>query len=1038
MRLGGTLADCVLYDVGVTKDSCVEFSAFNVSYRWGYKPFTGCLHMDRWDDLNSFCVDNDCSILFGLNAMYGREYIGQCPVGTDCESVTPHPACCTEWTGAWDSSMARDFYAYTASKGYKMYAFEFGNELAGDNGIEAQISPEQYAADYIKFVDLTREYFGREPKLVTTDGTFDADFLNVFLDLLPEDYKPDILTNHLYSLGAGTSSGCGPNALNPSKLNSIYNLVDEVNEVIANHAPNTAAWVGEAGGAYGSGRDYVTNSFNSPFWYLDQMAIFAGGGFGSYCRQTLVGGFYSLLNITTLEPTPDYYSLLMWSRTMGSKVLSSSISDPSEQVSSLRGYTHCSSDSYAEGSITVLLMNFNDTLTMVPSISLPDMDIDMDMLSNMERHEYIFTSAGAADGATESEIMMSKFMRLNGEILQTSNNAIPVLEPKVIPANSGQSIELPPYSFGFFVIPGVNVGVCKSKVVETFDIQWAQTGSVQDWNAIAVSGSGRYQTAIVYNGLVYRSDNYGVTFNAVEIFGPKTYNFQDVDMDQTGQYQAIVEYNSMIIYLSSNFASSFVTSTISSTKKLWQSISLTYDGVRQLAAVSLEYIYLSSNRGVSFVAVAPAENWLTASLSGSTGKVCAAIAGTNPSLVFISTDYCLNWFQKFSSSIGFLRDMTLSGAGDRMAMVSQGGFIYLSSDSGFTWNQVTTEAQQYSAIAMTSDGKNLIASVSQGYIYLSNDYGVTFYPTESDKTRIWQDVAVASESSENPKYFSAVVGNGLIFTSGPIEYITLPWTSPVDLGEGLWQDISISYSGQYQTACIFNGFIYITYNFGSIWTKVATREQWESVSISADGSYQSAVVNNGNIWISSDYGFTWTVPSSASSLIYIWNGISMSSDGQYQTAVITNGNIYISSDFGQTWSSVNLSKQWAAVDLSSDGASQVAIPTNGLIYVSTNFGAYWNGVGFKSSWVDVAISSNGNLIAAVALNDYIWTSLDGGNSWAAQGGFMRQWTSIDMSDSGLFQIAGASNGYVYLSYDFGETWDETNSISSWYSVAISG
>ena len=88
---------------------------------------------------------------------------------------------------------------------------------------------------------------------------------------------------------------------------------------------NLSHFAGEAGGAYDSGRNGVTNAFNSPFWYLDQMALFAAGGHKSFCRQTLVGGWYGLLNVTGFEPTPDYYSLLLWSRLMGPGVLSAQV-----------------------------------------------------------------------------------------------------------------------------------------------------------------------------------------------------------------------------------------------------------------------------------------------------------------------------------------------------------------------------------------------------------------------------------------------------------------------------------------------------------------------------------------------------------------------------------------------------------------------------------------------------------------------------------------------------------------------------------------
>lgn len=51
----------------------------------------------------------------------------------------------------------------------------------------------------------------------------------------------------------------------------------------------------------------VTDAFVFSFWYLDQLGMSSKYGTKSYCRQTLVGGNYGLLNTTTFEPNPDYY-----------------------------------------------------------------------------------------------------------------------------------------------------------------------------------------------------------------------------------------------------------------------------------------------------------------------------------------------------------------------------------------------------------------------------------------------------------------------------------------------------------------------------------------------------------------------------------------------------------------------------------------------------------------------------------------------------------------------------------------------------------
>lgn len=244
IRMGGTLADSVLYDIGATASKCVDFSPFNTSYRWGYVPFTGCLKMSRWDQLNEFCTNNGASILFGVNGLYGRRYIG-CSTVTNC-SAPVRPDCCSNWTGAWDSSMANDFYSYTKSKGYKIYAFEFGNEIAAGKGIEAQIPASQYAIDFVKFADLTRSYFGNEPKLIAPDGTFDATFLQPFLsELSNKGYLPDIVTNHIYSLGAGSSPQCGLNAMDPKSLDGIKSLAAQVVQVNNGFSPSSKVWMGE-------------------------------------------------------------------------------------------------------------------------------------------------------------------------------------------------------------------------------------------------------------------------------------------------------------------------------------------------------------------------------------------------------------------------------------------------------------------------------------------------------------------------------------------------------------------------------------------------------------------------------------------------------------------------------------------------------------------------------------------------------------------------------------------------------------------------
>ena len=104
--------------------------------------------------------------------------------------------------------------------------------------------------------------------------------------------------------------------------------------------------------------------------------------------------------------------------------------------------------------------------------------------------------------------------------------------------------------------------------------------------------------------------------------------------------------------------------------------------------------------------------------------------------------------------------------------------------------------------------------------------------------------------------------------------------------------MSLSSTGQYQTAVINGGYIYTSSNYGVTWTQntSAPSTYWSLVAISSTGQYQTVVINGGRIYTSSNYGVTWTQNTSAPS--DNWQSVSISSTGQYQTAVINGGYIY--------------------------------------------------------------------------------------------------------------------------------------------------
>ena len=190
--------------------------------------------------------------------------------------------------------------------------------------------------------------------------------------------------------------------------------------------------------------------------YIDQMASFARHGHGKYCRQTLVGGNYGLLNTTTLQPQPDYYSLLLWSRVMGPLVLDVL---PDASNPELRAYAHCTQPSagFPSGAVTIALINLsnNSAVQVQPTIGS---QLSHKATAGM-RSDFIFTSAGGPDVMGQ---LSSHQVLLNGELLYADEeHGIPPLNPTSSPADA--PLLLPPLSYAFVVYHNAAAAACSSK-----------------------------------------------------------------------------------------------------------------------------------------------------------------------------------------------------------------------------------------------------------------------------------------------------------------------------------------------------------------------------------------------------------------------------------------------------------------------------------------------------------------------------------------------------------------------------------------------
>ncbi|XP_051137131.1 heparanase-like protein 3 [Andrographis paniculata] len=451
IRLGGTLQDKLRYQTKDDPKPCPDFVK-NTSQLFGYNE--GCLPLSRWDELNTFFNATGAKIIFGLNALTGR-------------TIRADGSC----TGAWNSGNAASFIRYTVGNGYPIYGWELGNELSG-NGVGARVDAGQYASDIInlkKTVDDAYNKSDHKPLVIGPGGFFDHTWFAKFVAGASSSLQA--VTHHIYNLGPGVEEHLVERILDPSWLDNMVPPFRDLQNIV-NSTPNSSAvaWVGEAGGAYNSGRNLVTNAFVFSFWYLDQLGMSSSFDTKTYCRQSLIGGNYGLLNITSFHPNPDFYSALLWHRLMGRAVLSTSF----DGTKKIRAYSHCSRNS---AGITLLLINLDNSTAVQVSVSIPDAignktsstpghtaqqqnlktritnKIEQDNIQKDEitRQEYHLT---AKDGDLHSQTVL-----LNGKILSVnSSGIIPTLEPAKV--NPLEPIRVAPLSIVFVQMPYVHVPAC--------------------------------------------------------------------------------------------------------------------------------------------------------------------------------------------------------------------------------------------------------------------------------------------------------------------------------------------------------------------------------------------------------------------------------------------------------------------------------------------------------------------------------------------------------------------------------------------------
>ena len=287
--------------------------------------------------------------------------------------------------------------------------------------------------------------------------------------------------------------------------------------------------------------------------------------------------------------------------------------------------------------------------------------------------------------------------------------------------------------------------------------------------------------------------------------------------------------------------------TIVPPSQLGGGIASSSDGTKLVAAVYSGGIYTSTNSGATWTLQtnAPNASWMSIASSADGTKLVAA---TLYDKIYTSANSGVTWTQQNNPPDVYCWAIASSSDGTKLAAVGGGIYTSTSTDSGASWTQTASGGDATFSVASSGDGTKLITGAQGEYpnysFSFSTNSGNAWIPIHIPNAVDWSAVAASVNGTE---LVAAAVGCG-IYTSTNSGATWKPTSAPTNL---VWYSIATSSNGTKLEAVADSGGIYASTNSGVTWAPQAapTNFAWTAIASSSDGTKIVAAAAGGGIWI---------------------------------------------------------------------------------------------------------------------------------------------------------------------------------------------
>ena len=346
--------------------------------------------------------------------------------------------------GVWTTAQAKALLDYTKAVGGHIAVTEFINEptLMNLGGVPKGYGAAEYGKESQRFGEFLRKespgtlYLGPSSAGEGVSQTPPISAMHLIsTDELMKATGPifDGFSYHVYYTRAHRCMGDrGTNTnelLKPDWFERGLEAESFYAKLRDQYLPGKDIWLTETGEA-SCGGDTWASQFIDSFRLLDQFGSLAQKSVKSIMYNTLASSDYGWVDEDTLVPRPNYWSALLWKRTMGTRALDPGIGP----VPGMRIYAQCMKN--APGGVAILVLNVDKS--DAHSLSLP---------------------VGGQRYTLSSPDLMSKTVLLNGKELSVAADGS-------VPEYKGEGfkkglVSFAPTTISILTLPGAGNASCK-------------------------------------------------------------------------------------------------------------------------------------------------------------------------------------------------------------------------------------------------------------------------------------------------------------------------------------------------------------------------------------------------------------------------------------------------------------------------------------------------------------------------------------------------------------------------------------------------